>query len=210
MVERVASVERRRTNRFAVEIKPLENFFPAEEYHQDYLDKHPGGYCHIPHTEIERLSKAVIDAGNYARPSDEEIAGKLSPDQFAVTQESATERPFQNAFFESREKGLFVDVVTGEPLFTSEDKYQSSCGWPAFAKPVEHGVVVEREDRSHGMFRTEVRSRAGDSHLGHVFEGDPESPSGARYCINSAALRFVPYDELDEAGYGYLKDRFST
>jgi peptide methionine sulfoxide reductase msrA/msrB len=208
VVERVAAVERGRTTGFAVEIKPLENFFPAEEYHQDYLDKNPGGYCHIPFAEIARLSNSVIDAGVYARPTEAEIVKRLTPEQFEVTQNSATERPFQNEFFQNEEKGLYVDVVTGEPLFTSENKYESSCGWPAFTKPVESEVVVEREDKSHGMYRVEVRSRAGDSHLGHVFENDPESPNGVRYCINSAALRFIPYDKLDEEGYGYLKTKF--
>ena len=208
VVERVAAVERARTPGFAVEIKPLENFFPAEEYHQDYLDKNPGGYCHIPFAEIARLSNSVIDAGEYARPAEAEIVKRLSPEQFEVTQNSATERPFQNEFYRNDEKGLYVDVVTGEPLFISEDKYESSCGWPAFTKPVESAVVVEREDRTHGMFRVEVRSRAGDSHLGHVFENDPESPNGVRYCINSAALRFIPYDKLEEEGYGYLKSKF--
>lgn len=209
-VERVACVERRRADRFFVEIGPLKNFFPAEAYHQDYLDKNPGGYCHIPFAEIERVKSAVVDAGAYARPSDETIENKLTPEQFAVTQRAATERPFQNEFFDSNAKGLYVDVVTGEPLFVSEDKYASACGWPAFSKPVDENVVVERGDRSHGMSRTEVRSRAGDSHLGHVFDGDPESPSGIRYCINSAALRFVPYDRLEEEGYGYLKSKFNT
>jgi len=209
-VERVASVERRRADRFFVEIEPLKNFFPAETYHQDYLDKNPGGYCHIPFAEIERVKRAIVDAGRYARPSDKAIENRLSPEQFAVTQRAATERPFQNEFYDSGEKGLYVDVVTGEPLFTSEDKYASACGWPAFAKPVDENVVVERGDRSHGMSRTEVRSRAGDSHLGHVFDGDPESPSGIRYCINSAALRFIPFDRLKEEGYGYLKSKFNT
>ena len=207
-VERVADIERRRTGRFFVEILPLKNFFPAEEYHQNYLDKNPGGYCHIPFAEIERIKKAVVDAGGYARPDETEIAEKLTPEQFAVTQRAATERPFQNEFFGHLEKGLYVDVVTGEPLFTSEDKYASTCGWPAFSKPVDESVVVERDDRSHGMVRTEVRSRAGDSHLGHVFGGDPESPSGVRYCINSAALRFIPFGRLEDEGYGYLKSKF--
>lgn len=207
-VERIAAIERARTPGFAVEIQPLISFYPAEEYHQNYLDKNPGGYCHIPLAEIERFSKVVIDAGVYARPSEGEIKERLTPEQFAVTQESATERPYQNEFFQNSKKGLYVDVVTGEPLFTSQDKYDSSCGWPAFTKPVEETVVVERQDRSHGMARTEVRSRAGNSHLGHVFTGDPESPNGVRYCINSASLRFIPFDELDRAGYGYLKNRF--
>ena len=208
-VERIFTIERARTAHFAVESGPLVNFFPAEEYHQDYLDKNPGGYCHIPSAAIARLSNGIIDAGRYARPRDEQLRARLSAEQYAVTQQSETERPFSSEFYENTEKGLYVDVVTGEPLFTSEDQYRSSCGWPAFAKPVEPSVVVEREDASHGMRRVEVRSRAGNSHLGHVFENDPESPNGTRYCINGSALRFIPYDALDAQGYGYLKDRFS-
>lgn len=207
VVERVAAIERGRTKGFAVEIGPLENFFPAEEYHQDYLDKNPNGYCHIPRAEIERLSRAVIDAGRYARPPEERISAMLTPEQYAVTQQSATERPFGSAYYTEKRKGVYVDVVTGEPLFTSRDKYESSCGWPAFQRPVEEEVVVSRPDHSHGMRRTEVRSRAGDSHLGHVFENDPESPNGVRYCINGAALRFVPYEEMEAQGYGYLMDK---
>lgn len=208
-VERVAAIERARTPRFAVEIGPLKNYFPAEEYHQNYLDKNPNGYCHIPFAEIARLSKSTIDAGRYAKPDDESIRAKLTQEQYVVTQESATERPFTSEYYGSKERGLYVDIVTGEPLFTSDDMYHSSCGWPSFSKPVEPSVVVAREDRSHCMHRVEVRSRAGDSHLGHVFEGDPESPNGTRYCINGASLRFIPYDELDAQGYGYLKERFN-
>ena len=118
--------------------------------------------------------------------------------------ESGTERAFTGEFWDKFEKGIYVDVVTGEPLFSSTDKYESGCGWPAFTKPIEGPAVVEKEDLSHGMRRTEVRSRAGDSHLGHVFTGDPESPNGVRYCINSAALRFVPYEKMETEGYGYL------
>ena len=208
-VERIAAIERARTPGFAVEIGPLVNFFPAEEYHQDYLDKNPGGYCHIPFAKIAKLSKGTIDAGRYARPDDAAIRKSLSQEQFAVTQQSATERPFTSEFYGSTKRGLYVDVVTGEPLFTSEDMYRSACGWPSFTRPVEPSVVVERADESHGMRRVEVRSRAGDSHLGHVFTGDPESPNGVRYCINGASLRFIPYEELDEQGYGYLKQRFA-
>ena len=207
VVERVAAVERGRTKGFAVEIGPLENFFPAEEYHQDYLDKNPNGYCHIPRAEIERVSRAVVDAGRYARPDAERILSALTPEQYAVTQQGATERPFGNAYYAERSKGIYVDVVTGEPLFTSRDKYESSCGWPAFQRPIEAAAVVERPDNAFGMRRTEVRSRAGDSHLGHVFENDPESPNGVRYCINSAALRFGPYEEMEAQGYGYLMDK---
>ena len=133
---------------------------------------------------------------------------RLTPLQHKVTQESATERPFDNAFIDHHEPGLYVDIVSSEPLFTSLSKFESSCGWPAFSAPIEDGVLAEREDRSYGMDRTEVRSRAGDSHLGHVFTDDPESPNGTRYCINSASLRFVAYEDMDAQGYGYLKYLF--
>jgi peptide methionine sulfoxide reductase msrA/msrB len=209
-VERIFAIERARTPVFAVEAGPLVNFFPAEEYHQDYLDKNPGGYCHIPFSKIAQLSNGMIDAGRYAKPDDAAIRAALTPEQFDVTQRSATERPFSSEYYGSTARGLYVDVVTGEPLFTSDDMYHSSCGWPSFTRPVEPGVVVERADGSHGIRRVEARSRAGDSHLGHVFEGDPESPNGVRYCINGASLRFVPYDELDAQGYGYLMEKFST
>ena len=122
--------------------------------------------------------------------------------------EIGTERAFTGEFWDKFEKGIYVDVVTAEPLFSSTDKYESGCGWPAFTKPIEEPAVVELEDLSHGMRRTEVRSRAGDSHLGHVFTGDPESPNGVRYCINSAALRFVPYEKMEAEGYGYLLSLF--
>ena len=208
IVEHVSAIERARTPRFSVEIGPLVNFFPAEEYHQNYLDKNPNGYCHIPFAEIARLSKGTIDAGRYRKPEETKIRETLSPEQFAVTQQSATEPPFTSEFYGSKARGLYVDIVTGEPLFTSDDMYHSSCGWPSFTKPIEPSVVVERTDSSHCMRRVEVRSRAGDSHLGHVFEGDAESPNGIRYCINGASLRFVPFEELESQGYGYLKGTF--
>jgi len=207
-VGRIAGIVRGRTDGFAVEIGPLKNFFPAEEYHQNYLAKNPGGYCHIPRAQIERLAHSVVDAGRYARPSDERIAALLTPEQYAVTQEDATERPFSSVSCGSHEKGIYVDVVTGEPLFASFNKFDSPCGWPAFSRPVEEAVIVRRPDDSFGMRRTEIRSRTGDSHLGHVFEHDPESPGGVRYCVNGAALRFVPYDEMKAQGYGNLTDRF--
>ena len=128
---------------------------------------------------------------------------------YRVTQENGTERAFTGEFWNQFETGIYVDIVTGEPLFSSTDKFESGCGWPAFTKPIEEPAVVELEDLSHGMRRTEVRSRAGDSHLGHVFTGDPESPNGVRYCINSASLRFVPYAKMEAEGYGYLLDLFS-
>ena len=188
----------------AIEVMPLVNFYAAEEYHQDYLEKNPNGYCHIPRAEMELFSKLRIDPGDYQKPAAESIRDKLTVEQYRVTQENGTERPFSNAFWDQFEKGIYVDIVTGEPLFSSTDKFESGCGWPAFTKPIEEPAVVELEDLSHGMRRTEVRSRAGDSHLGHVFTGDPESPNGVRYCINSAALRFVPYAKMKAEGYGYL------
>ncbi len=203
-VERIAAIEAGRTDKFSVEIGPLYNFYPAEEDHQDYLDKNPGGYCHIPVEEIKLFSTLTIDPGDYQRPADEVIREKLDEAQYQVTQERATERAFANEYWNAFDEGIYVDVVTGEPLFSSTDKFESGCGWPAFSKPIETPAVVERADDSYGMRRVEVRSRAGDSHLGHVFAGDPESPSGVRYCINSASLRFVPYARMQSEGYGYL------
>jgi len=139
------------------------------------------------------------------RKNPEAIAG-LSREQYEVTQRNATEPPFRNAFWNNKEPGLYVDVVSGEPLFTSMDKFDSGCGWPSFTKPIESENVIENRDTSHGMIRTEVRSKAGDSHLGHVFPDGPKQAGGLRYCINSASLRFIPVDQLEKEGYGaYLQ-----
>ena len=207
-VERIAEIERSRSRAFHVEIGPLLSFYPAEAYHQDYLQKKPFGYCHIPLEEIILFSSLRIDPGDYQKPAAETIRDRLTEEQYIVTQENGTEYPFHNAFWDQFEKGVYVDVVTGEPLFSSADKYESSCGWPAFTKPIEAPSVVYLEDSSHGMERIEVRSRAGNSHLGHVFTDDPESPSGVRFCINSASLRFIPYAHMEAEGYGYLMDLF--
>ncbi len=133
---------------------------------------------------------------------------RLTPEQYRVTQEAGTERPFDNAFNDHHEAGLYVDVVSGEPLFTSMDKFDSACGWPSFSQPVETDNVPEKRDTSHGMFRTEVRSSHGDSHLGHVFPDGPPETGGLRYCINSAALRFVPLDALEAEGYAAYRTLF--
>jgi len=207
-VERIAEIERSRSKKFHVEIGPLLNYYPAEDYHQNYLENNPYGYCHIPTEEIKLFSSLRIDPGDYQKPAAEAIRDKLTAQQYSVTQENGTEQPFTNEFWDQFEKGIYMDIVTGEPLFSSTDKFESSCGWPAFSKPIEAPSVVNREDNSHGMRRIEVRSRAGDSHLGHVFANDPESPNGIRYCINSASLRFIPYAKMEEAGYGYLLDLF--
>jgi len=202
---RVVEIERERHKKFYVEIEPIRCFFRAEDYHQHYLDKNPGGYCHIPREEIDHLSHMAFDPAAYTRPAKEQLSEKLSAMQYRVTQDGATEPPFQNDFWAHFERGIYVDIVTGEPLFSSRQKYQSSCGWPSFSGGIDRGAIIELEDRSHFMTRTEVRSRAGNSHLGHVFSGDRESPTGTRYCINSAALRFIPFDEMDAQGYGALK-----
>lgn len=137
-----------------------------------------------------------------------ESLARLTPEQFRVTQESGTERPFQNAFHDHRETGLYVDIVSGEPLFTSMDKFDSGCGWPSFTQPVEDTNVIENRDTSHGMIRTEVRSAHGDSHLGHVFPDGPADRGGLRYCINSASLRFIPVADLEKEGYGDYRKLF--
>lgn len=135
-----------------------------------------------------------------------EAISRLSPEQYHVTQRNGTERPFQNAYWSHKEPGLYVDIVSGEPLFTSFHKFDSGCGWPSFTTPIEPENVIEKRDTSHGMMRTEVRSNSGDSHLGHVFPDGPREAGGLRYCINSASLRFIPLDQLESEGYGdYLK-----
>jgi peptide methionine sulfoxide reductase msrA/msrB len=145
--------------------------------------------------------------GNYSKPTREELKQKLTPLQFDVTQHEATERPFRNEYWDNHAPGIYVDVATGEPLFSSTDKFESGTGWPSFTKPIDDVHVVSRTDSTLGMDRTEVRSRAGDSHLGHVFDDGPP-PGGMRYCINSASLRFVPVDRLEAEGYGAFLGRF--
>lgn len=206
IVKEVVAIEKARYPKFCVEVQELINFYPAEEYHQRYLDKNPDGYCHIPRAAISMFKDIKVDPGRYSRPDQEIIKETLSAKAYEVTQNNGTEMPFANEYYNNDRKGIYVDVVTGEPLFASIDQFDSGCGWPAFAKPIGAPVVVELEDVSCGMVRTEVRSRVGNSHLGHVFENDPISPNGIRYCINSAALKFIPFEEMDEKGYGYLKD----
>ena len=137
-----------------------------------------------------------------------EAIARLSPEQYRVTQQSATERPFQNAFWDHDEPGIYVDIVSGEPLFSSLDKFESGCGWPSFTKPLKAENVEEHTDTSHGMTRTEVRSSHGDSHLGHVFDDGPRDRGGLRYCINSASLRFIPLEELENEGYAEYRKLF--
>lgn len=181
----------------AVELRPLACFYPAEEYHQDYLKKNPGGYCHIPSALLAQARKRPLKV-KPAYPMGD--TGTLSPLSQAVLFDNATEPPFSHPEWNRFDSGIYVDAATGEPLFGSGDKIWSDCGWPSFAKPIVPEVVKERPDHSHGMERTEVRSRSGDLHLGHVFD----EPSGLRYCINGAALRFIPREKMKEEGYGDL------
>lgn len=204
--ERIADVERGRYNPFAVEIEPLTSFYDAEKYHQDYLDKNPAGYCHITQTDFERARKSVIDPADYPRPSNESIEAALDPVQYNVTQKNGTEPAFNNEYLDNLDRGIYVDVVTGEPLFSSSDKFDSGTGWPSFTKGIDESTLILLSDKTMGMVRTAVQSRAGNSHLGHVFYGKNESPTGARFCINSAALRFIPVDDMEAQGYAYLKD----
>ena len=198
-----AEEEKATKGRLAVEMEPLKNFYKAEDYHQDYLQKHPNGYCHI---DVNQASYPVIDASRYPKPSDEEIKKKLSPEEYAVTQENDTERAFSNRYWDKFEAGIYVDVVTGEPLFSSKDKFDSGCGWPSFSRPISPDVATYKEDKSFNMTRTEVRSRVGNSHLGHVFTDGPKEKGGLRYCINSLSIKFIPKAEMVEKGYGYLLD----
>ena len=145
---------------------------------------------------------------NYQK--DSEAVSRLSPEQHRVTQLNGTERPFENEYWDNKDAGLYVDVVSGEPLFTSMDKFDSGCGWPSFTKPVESENVLEKRDTTHGMIRTEVRSTHGDSHLGHVFPDGPREAGGLRYCINSASLRFIPVNRLEAEGYGSYSKLFQT
>lgn len=198
------NLQKRISKPVAVELAPLENFTPAEEYHQKYLDKNPGGYCHIRPDMFQKAARAVVNPAAYPAPDRESLRKTLTPAQFEVTQNAATEPPFRNEYYGEFRPGIYVDVTTGEPLFSSSDKFESGCGWPSFSKPIDPGTVRERPDQSHGMVRTEVKSRGGDAHLGHVFDDGPEKLGGLRYCINSAALRFVPKQDMERQGYGYL------
>lgn len=224
-------------NPVAIEVTPFESFYDAEEYHQDYYKKNPvrykvytfnsGRYQFIddvwgedreidytdyrPEADAGDSGKAMSepaasDQQAYQKPSDEKLRERLTDIQYKVTQEDGTERPFNNEYWDEKRAGIYVDVVSGEPLFLSTDKYKSGTGWPSFIRPISPEVVVEEEDRSWFGVRTEIRSALADSHLGHVFTDGPE-PTGLRYCMNSAALKFIPKSDMADAGYGQYIDQ---
>lgn len=188
----------------AIEVLPLMNFYSAEKYHQKYLDKHPDGYCHIHGNLFEKAFHAVDRKTLASHADPNQSKEKLTPMQYEVTQNGATEPPFQNEYYDHFEPGIYVDVTNGEPLFVSTDKFESGCGWPSFSRPISEEMLQELDDLSYGRHRIEVRAKNSNAHLGHVFEDGPSESGGLRYCINSASLRFIPADKMAAEGYGDL------
>ncbi|MFC1845096.1 peptide-methionine (R)-S-oxide reductase MsrB, partial [Thermodesulfobacteriota bacterium] len=184
-------------------------FYPAEDYHQDYYKENPLRYKFYRSRSgrDQFLEKTWKDENKMMKESKKDLKKRLTSMQYKVTQEDGTEPAFNNEYWDNKKPGIYVDIVSGEPLFSSTDKYASGTGWPSFSRPLVPENVVEKSDRKFFMVRTEVRSKGGDSHLGHVFDDGPE-PTGLRYCLNSAALQFVPAEQLAEKGYGEFESLF--
>ncbi len=213
----------------AVEIAAAKPFYLAEEYHQDYYKKSPIKYSFYrsgsgrdrflnetwANADFEFADdKSTAEQSNtedgFEKPSDSELKSMLTPLQYKVTQQEGTEKAFDNKYWDNEREGIYVDIVSGEPLFSSTDKYESGTGWPSFTKPIDEDVVTEHEDRKLFSTRTEIRSAVADSHLGHVFTDGPKDSTGLRYCMNSAAMRFVPKEDLEKEGYGEYSQLFKS
>ncbi len=197
VVEKVFSQMETVYGQLAVEVEPLVHFVKAEDYHQDYLANNPNGYCHI---NLSMAEESLFDAV-YQNPSEEEMRQMIDELSYSVLRENHTEVAYTSELNQEFRMGIYVDKLTGEPLFSSKDKFDAGSGWPSFSKPIIASAVCYVEDSSHGTTRVEVRSRAGDNHLGHVFLDDMVTDGGRRYCINGASLEFISYEEMEERGY---------
>jgi len=194
----ITFMQKKIKDKIAVEVLPLQHFIIGEEYHQNYLGKNPGGYCHINlNLAFEPLDKHL----RLKRIPKDKLKEELTELQYNVTQKKDTEKPFSSEYDKFDKKGIYVDIVTGKPLFASQDKYDAGCGWPSFTRPITTDALEYQDDFSHGMNRTEVITRNEGTHLGHVFEDGIKERGGMRYCINGASLRFIPYEKMKEEGY---------
>lgn len=193
--------QKNENKKIQIEVKKLENFFKAEEFHQDYLEKNINGYCHIDFS--------ILDNNKFLRfkkPSKKELYSILSKEEFKIMLEKGTEKPFTSSILDENRKGIFIDKITKEPLFSSSDKFNSGCGWPSFSKPIKNNSLRYFNDSTYNLDRIEVRSNIGDYHLGHVFDDGPEEKGGKRYCINGLALDFIPLKDMIKNGYSdYIK-----